>query len=68
MTCRYYIRETILVQDPGASSKYLLCLWCKHEHSPVTRKRAQSPGAAQILKCDGDLARCEVPAEHRPNA
>ena len=68
MTCPYYLRETIRVEsrEPGKpGSKYVLCLWCKHEFSPVTRKRAKSADGNHLLQCEGDISRCQLPAEHR---
>jgi len=67
MQCRYFIRETILSPDPKGQ-KYVQCLWCKHEHTPVTRKQAQAAVGGPLLKCDGDLAQCQVPEEFRPTA
>ena len=67
MNCSYYMRETIRLEpsegNPG--TRYVLCPWCKHEFSPVTRKLSQSPGGNQLLRCEGDLSRCQLPEGHR---
>jgi len=70
MKCQYYLRESVRVEskDPAKpGSKYVQCFWCKHEFSPAVRKAAVAAAAdgGRILNCEGDLAKCELPAEHR---
>lgn len=38
--------------------------WCSHFHSPVTLERARSfPVVGTLLKCGGDLDKCQIPLE-----
>jgi hypothetical protein len=41
--------------------------YCTHDHSPVPfRIATQTIGGHELLKCEGDLGRCQVAAEFRP--
>lgn len=38
--------------------------FCNHKHSPVSERMArQVIGAAGLLRCGGDLGKCQVPAD-----
>ena len=68
MKCQYHLRESVRLesQDPAKpGSRYVQILWCKNEHSPVNRKQAIG---GKSIGCGGDIARCELPAEHQPKA
>jgi hypothetical protein len=40
--------------------------WCAHPHSPVPKARAAGGiGVANLLRCEGLLAKCQVPLDKR---
>ena len=40
--------------------------WCSHEHSPVSMRIATGSVGEHKLKCGGDLAKCQVLEQWRP--
>ena len=70
--CEYYHEETKSIQRrPMRSDRQRLppmlirAAWCVHpRHSPVHREIATGAvGAGNLLKCEGDLARCPLTQE-----
>lgn len=68
MDCPYYnehrqvLRSKRITGGRGAPlSQVVIVPWCSHENSPVPRMIAISViGGAGILRCGGDLEKCQV--------
>lgn len=66
--CQFYRIETRQIasreirQDRQLPDVYEVRIpWCAHKHTPVSYKDATSViGGAQLLKCSGDLSKCQV--------
>lgn len=43
--------------------------YCDHSHSPVDKSAATKTAfGGTLLKCSGDLSKCQVDAEYRPTS
>lgn len=67
MSCPYFgvdVRR-IPIREIGRSGEATAQVaYCKHKHSPLTEHMARRViGAAHVLRCEGDLDRCQVPAD-----
>lgn len=53
--------------DPSFPSSAIKILsYCRHKHSPATPSEVLfSEGGADLLKCGGDLGKCQVPSHLR---
>lgn len=67
-SCRYFHKESRPIQSDEIRShqqtsndQVLRTFWCTHKHSPVPA--AWVVGGANMLRCDGDLEKCQVPPE-----
>jgi hypothetical protein len=64
--CRYFHKDSRTIQSNEkrsdqqvANVSVLRTFWCTHKHSPVPA--AWVAGGAHLLKCGGDLDKCQVP-------
>jgi hypothetical protein len=55
-----FISSNELHPDRATRGECIKVPWCAHKHSPVTKKQTSVIGGANLLKCDGDLSKCQV--------
>ena len=73
MVCPYYAdcrREmangAAPLRAPDAVAADDMLPYCQHKHSPVTRNVVLNmTGGAKLLRCGGDIGKCQVPAKKR---
>jgi len=64
--CEFFRVETDFIEsrevraDRALSGETVKLPWCAHQQSPVTKSAAFSLGGANLLKCGGDLSKCQV--------
>jgi hypothetical protein len=39
--------------------------WCAHPHTPMPEEDTRFLGASQVLRCEGDISKCQVPVDKR---
>lgn len=54
-----------IVGDRANRTSSNIIPWCEHEHSPVSEERTAAIGGASLLKCGGDISKCQVDLELR---
>ena len=66
--CPYYqvhvhtMRSNQIRADRQAQVERVQIPWCAHDESPVDQRTATRViGGANLLRCAGELARCQVP-------
>lgn len=73
-TCPFYKRRTEHLRsnemrpDQQVAITTVPIPWCAHPHSPVPERATHVIGGAHLLRCGGDLAKCQVPPEWRQRA
>jgi len=65
--CPFYRFDTARAPEREPDGPRWPVRWCSHAQSPVSLLVAtEAIGSIRKLKCDGDPAKCEIPAEFRP--
>lgn len=69
-SCRYFRKDSRTIQSDEKLShqqtphvQVRRTFWCTHKHSPVLTATARTFGGGSMLKCGGDLEKCQVPPE-----
>jgi hypothetical protein len=72
MRCPYYFNHTKQIRSSTASEsvgqavswEWTSIPYCLHKHSPAPRG-LMNITEANVLKCGGDLAKCQIPVDKR---